>query len=403
MTVTSAAVPRDLARLRRDADALLPELVELRRAIHRDPELGLRLPRTQERVIAALTAAGVEVIRGTALDSVIGIVRGGLPGDTVLLRGDMDALPMRERTGLPYAAAGEAMHACGHDLHVAGLVGAARLLASRRAELSGTVVLMFQPGEELGDGARLMLDEGLLAAVSPAPSAAYAIHVVPGEYGVFSTRPGPIMAGSLEFSVTVQGRGGHASAPHLAVDPVPVAADLVGALQAYVTRTFSVFDPVVLSVTQLSTAGSARNVIPGTVELGGTIRVLSAEAQRQVEATLPDLVRGLCAARGCEAEVALQLLCPATVNDADRTEYARGVLGEAFGDARVWESPAPVMGSEDFAYVLREVPGTLLFLRATPRELDPETVAPNHSPEVVFDDAILADQAAALAALALGR
>ncbi|WP_449283883.1 M20 metallopeptidase family protein [Leucobacter sp.] len=385
-----------------DARELLPELVALRREIHRDPELGLELPRTQRRVLDALAVDGVELHRGRGIGSVIGIVRGGLPGETVLLRGDMDALPMRERTGLDYAAAGDAMHACGHDLHVAGLVGAGRLLAAHRDRLRGTVVLMFQPGEEVGDGARLMLEEGLLDLVDPAPSAAYAIHVVPGEFGNFSTRPGPIMAGSLEFGVTVRGRGGHASAPHLTVDPVPVAADLVGALQAFVTRTFSVFDPVVLSVTQLSTGAAARNVIPDEVELGGTIRVLSADAQREVERRLPELVAELCAARGCEAEVELRLLCPTTVNDAERTERARQVLREAFGEERVWESPAPVMGSEDFAYVLREVPGTLLFLRATPAEVDLETAAPNHSPEVVFDDGVLADQAAALAALALG-
>lgn len=392
-----------LGGLREASRALLPELVALRREIHRDPELGLELPRTQQRVLDALNVDGIELHRGAGLSSVIGVIRGGLPGETVVLRGDMDALPMRECTGLDYAAQGDAMHACGHDLHVAGLVGAGRLLAERRDRLRGIVVLMFQPGEELGDGAKRMLDEGLLDIVLPAPTSAYAIHVVPGEYGYFSTRTGPIMAGSLEFSVTVRGRGGHASAPHLAVDPVPVAADLVGALQAFITRTFSVFDPVVLSVTQLSTGGGARNVIPNAVELGGTIRVLSAETQRTVEERLPELVRGLCAARGCEVDVEVQLLCPTTVNDEGTTDHAREVLGEVFGDDRVWESLAPVMGSEDFAYVLREVPGTLLFLRATPAELDPETVAPNHSPEVVFDDGILADQAAALAALALGR
>ncbi|MBP1326944.1 hippurate hydrolase [Leucobacter exalbidus] len=390
-----------LTALRAGAEAMLPELVALRREIHRDPELGLALPRTQQRVLEALDIEGVELLKGQQIGSVIGIVRGALPGETVILRGDMDALPMRERTGLDYAAEGDAMHACGHDLHVAGLVGAGRLLAAHRDQLAGTVVLMFQPGEEVGDGARLMLEEGLLSVVDPAPSSAYAIHVVPGEYGYFSTKPGPIMAGSLEFGITVKGRGGHASAPHLAIDPVPVAADIVGALQAFVTRTFSVFDPVVLSVTQLSTGGSARNVIPDAVEMGGTIRVLSAETQRTVEEQLPALVEGLCAARGCEGEIELNLLCPSTVNDVERTEHARAALGAAFGEDRVWESPAPVMGSEDFAYVLREVPGTLLFLRATPADIDLAQAAPNHSPEVVFDDAILADQAIALAALAL--
>ncbi len=389
------------AWLREQSADLLPELVELRRAIHRDPELGLALPRTQQRVIDALDGHGIELLRGDGLGSVIGIVRGALPGPTVLLRGDMDALPMRERTGLDYAADGEAMHACGHDLHVAGLVGAGRLLAQNRERLRGTAVLMFQPGEEIGDGARLMLDEGLLGAAGERPSAAYAIHVVPGDYGYFSTRSGPIMAGSIEFRATVRGRGGHASAPHLALDPVPVAAELVGALQAFVTRSFSVFDPVVISVTQLHAGGAAINVIPDDAQVGGSIRVLSAESQRIVEEQLPRVVAGLCESRGFEVDLDVRVLCPTTVNDPVRTEHARAALGAVFGGDRVWESPAPVMGSEDFAYVLEEVPGALLFLRATPRELDPGAVAPNHSPEVVFDDAILADQAAALAALAL--
>lgn len=394
-------LPLDPRELREQAELLLPDLVRLRREVHRDPELGLHLPRTQRRIMDALEGYDVEMHVGDGLSSVIGIVRGEQPGPTVLLRGDMDALPMAERTGLDYAAQGDAMHACGHDLHVAGLVGAAQLLALHRSKLRGTAVLMFQPGEEVGDGARLMLEEGLLDAAGSRVDAAFAIHVVPGEYGYFSTRPGPIMAGSLELSVTITGRGGHGSAPHLAIDPVPAAAAIVSELQTFVTRRFSVFDPVVVSVTQLHAGGPAKNVIPDIAELGGSIRVLSAESQARIEAELPALIRGVAASHGCEAAVEISLLCPSTVNDPAQTEHARTALAAVFGADRVWESPAPVMGSEDFAYVLREVPGTLLFLRATPAHLDPETVAPNHSPEVVFDDGILADQAAALASFAL--
>ncbi|MGN6426683.1 MAG: M20 metallopeptidase family protein [Leifsonia sp.] len=389
--------------LRQDADALLPELVALRRAVHADPELGLRLPRTQRRVLDALADAGLELRLGDGLDSVTAVLHGARPGPTVLLRGDMDALPMREDTGLDYRATGETMHACGHDLHLAGLVGAARILAARRDRIAGDVVFMFQPGEETGDGAVRMIEEGVLEVTGSRPIAAYGIHVVPGAYGVFSTRPGPLMAGAAELEVTVHGRGGHASAPHLARDPVPVLAELVTALNAFVTRRFDVFDPVVVTVTQLRAGEQARNVIGDRASLGASIRMLSAASLDRLTAELPDLIDGIARAHGCRAETRFDVLCAPTVNDPERAAGALATLAELFGDDRVLLSPAPVMGSEDFSSVLQEVPGTFVFLRATPRHLDPETVAPNHSSGVLFDDAILADQAAALAAMALAH
>ncbi|MET8986870.1 M20 family metallopeptidase [Nonomuraea wenchangensis] len=389
--------------MREQAQRILPELVRLRREIHADPELGLRLPRTQQRVVAALQGLDLEITLGKELDSVVAVLRGGRPGPVVLLRADMDALPMREQTDLPYRARGEAMHACGHDLHVAGLVGAAMLLHGRREELAGDVVFMFQPGEEVADGAAHMIAEGVFDAAGKRPVAAYGVHVVPGEYGVFSTRPGPLMAGCAELDVVVRGRGGHASAPHLTIDPVPAVAELVQALQTYVTRRFDVFDPVVLSTTQLRAGGAARNIISDEAGLGATIRMLSEAALDQLQAGLPELVKGVAAAHGCAADVEIRVLCPPTVNDPALAAGALATLSAAFGDERVRVSPAPVMGSEDFSYVLREVPGVFVFLRATPREIDHESAAPNHSPHVVFDDAVLADQAVALASLAAGH
>ncbi|MEV4291221.1 M20 family metallopeptidase [Nonomuraea bangladeshensis] len=389
--------------MREEARRILPELVRLRREIHADPELGLRLPRTQRRVVAALQGLDLEITLGKELDSVVAVLRGGRPGPVVLLRADMDALPMREQTDVPYRARGEAMHACGHDLHVAGLVGAAMLLYGRREELAGDVVFMFQPGEEVADGAARMIAEGVFDAAGERPVAAYGIHVVPGEYGIFSTRPGPLMAGCAELDVVVRGRGGHASAPHLTIDPVPALAELVQALQTFVTRRFDVFDPVVLTTTQLHAGGAARNIISDEAGLGATIRMLSEAALDQLQAGLPELVKGVAAAHGCAADVDLRVLCPPTVNDPALAAGALATLSAAFGDERVRVSPAPVMGSEDFSYVLREVPGVFVFLRATPRDVDHETAAPNHSPHVVFDDAVLADQAVALASLAAGH
>jgi hippurate hydrolase len=395
------------ADLRADASGLLPGLVALRRELHADPELGLRLPRTQERVLRALDGLPLEITRGEALDAVVAVLRGGRaggPGEarpTVLLRADMDALPMREETDVPYRATGETMHACGHDLHVAGLVGAAQLLSARRDELTGDVVFMFQPGEELGDGAARMIAEGVLDVSGRRADAAYGIHVVPGEFGVFSTKPGPLMAGCAELAVTVRGRGGHASAPHLTRDPVPVVAELVTALQSYVTRRFDVFDPVVITVTQLAAGGVARNIIGNDATLGATMRMLSAASLERLQADLPGLVTSIAAAHGCEADVVVEVLVPPTVNDVALAGAALETLADVFGEERVRTSPAPVMGSEDFSHVLLAVPGTFVFLRATPPSIDHETAAPNHSPHVVFDDAVLADQAVALAALAL--
>lgn len=385
-----------------EAGALLPELVELRRRLHAEPETGLVLPRTQAAIVAALDGLGLEVSTGEMCTSVVAVLRGDRPGPAVLLRADMDALSVVEETGLPYASRNAAMHACGHDLHVAALVGAARLLATRRAALAGSVVLMFQPGEEAGGGAPLMLAEGVLRASGTAVEAAYGIHVMPGERGVFSTRPGPLMAGANALRVTVRGQGGHGSRPHQAVDPVPVLAEVVLALQAYVTRRYDVFDPVVLTVTKLS-AGEVLNVIPDTAALSATVRTLSERSVERLTRELPVLVAGIARAHGCTADVGFEAVYPVTVNDRIAAERALSTLGGVFGTDRVKRAEQPMMASEDFSFVLREVPGAFVFLGATPPGIDPEHAEMNHSPRAVFDDAVLADQSAALAALALAH
>ncbi len=385
-----------------DARSILPDLVALRRALHAEPEVGLDLPRTQALVLEALAGLDLEVTVGESASSVVAVLRGGRPGPTVLLRGDMDALPVQEETGLEFASTNGRMHACGHDLHTAGLVGAARLLAGRRAEVAGNVVFMFQPGEEGHDGAPLMIDEGVLDAAGERPVAAYGIHVAPGAPGVFGTRAGPLLAGSNELHVTVRGEGGHGSRPESARDPVPALVEIAAALQTMVTRRFSVFDPVVLTVTQLE-AGEAINVIPDTARLGATVRALSDEAVDRLAAQTRTLAEGIAAAHGCTAEVDFKVSYPVTVNDAGETARAVAELRGLFGEDRVAELPDPIMGSEDFSYVLREVPGTFVMLTASPAEVDPDTAAYNHSPRVLFDDAVLGDQAAALAHLALTR
>jgi hippurate hydrolase len=390
--------------LREDAAALQDELVALRRALHREPEVGLQLPRTQQKVLAALEGLPLEISTGKGLSSVTAVLRGGRPGPAVLLRGDMDALPVTERTGRDFSSQLDgAMHACGHDLHMAGLVGAARLLAARREELPGDVVFMFQPGEEGLDGAAVMVEEGVLDAAGPRVCAAYGLHVFSSIYptGVFAGRPGPLMASSDGLLVRVVGAGGHGSMPHLAVDPVAAACEMVTALQTMVTRRFDVFDPVVVNVGVFH-AGTFRNVIPEEVRFEATVRAFSAQARERVRELAVPLVESIAAAHGLRAEVAFEPCYPVTVNDAAEHAFAADTARELFGADRFLEMAAPLAGSEDFSRVLNEVPGAYVFLGAS-TVADPADAATNHSPLADFNDAVLGDGAALLAELAVRR
>ena len=390
--------------LRQDAAAMLHGLVEFRRRLHRRPELGFALPHTQAAVISALSGLGLELRPGPReFSSVVAVLRGSRPGPTVLLRADMDALRVTEETGLPFSSETTgAMHACGHDLHTAALVGAAEMLSVRRKDIAGSVVFMFEPGEEAGGGAPRMLEDGLLTAAGEPVTAAYGIHVLPGRAGVFSTKPGPLMAGANSFTIRVIGRSGHGSRPHQAIDPVPAAAQIVLALHTFITRRFSVFDPVVLSVTKMQ-ASDIINAIPDEATLGVTIRTLSDESVEVLARELPAIVEGIAAAHGCRALSEFRTVYPVTRNDPASAAHVLRTLTDLFGNERAVALENPTMVSEDFCYVLNEVPGAFLFLGTTPDGLDPATAEMNHSPRAVFDDGVLGDQAAALAALALSH
>ncbi|MCX4750761.1 M20 family metallopeptidase [Kitasatospora sp. NBC_01287] len=391
--------------LRASAAELQPELTALRRALHQEPELGLDLPLTQAKVLAALDGLPLELTLGKRLSSVTGVLRGHRPGPVVLLRADLDALPVQEATELPYASTIPGrMHACGHDLHTAALVGAARLLAERQAELPGSVVLMFQPGEEGDGGARLMIEEGVLSAAGELPVAAYALHVAASQlpFGVVATRPGPVLAGSDTLTVTVRGHGGHGSSPHLALDPVPVACEAVLALQTMATRRFDVQDPVVLTVGSFH-AGTAANVIPDRAVFSATVRSFSPEARDRVLTEAPRVVRGIAEAHGLTAETRHHEGYPVTVNHPGEAAFAVRTARELLGAERFFELPRPIAGSEDFAVVAEHVPAAYLMLGACPPGTAPATAPYNHAPQAVFDDAVLGDAAALLAGLALER
>lgn len=393
------------AGIRADAAAISGEIAELRHSIHAEPEIGLDLPKTQRKVLDALEGLPLEISCGQALSSVTAVLRGGRPGKTVLLRGDMDALPVTERTGIPYASqVPGAMHACGHDLHTAMLVGAARLLSARQAELPGNVIFMFQPGEEGAGGARLMITEGVLEAAGERPAAAYALHVASSllSLGLVASRAGTAMAAADTLHVTVRGRGGHGSQPHLASDPIPTACELVIALQTMVTRRFDVFDPVVLTVGTFH-AGTTDNVIPDDASFVATIRTFSPQTRDRIRESALHLVRQIASAHGLAAEAEFVDGYPVTVNDQTEFGFAEQITGELLGDGKFLAAPFPLTGSEDFSYILEQVPGAFLMIGACPAGNEPATAPYNHSAEAVFDDAVLADGTALYAELALRR
>lgn len=382
-----------------EARDLLPGLIDLRRRIHRQPELGLELPATQRQILEALDGLPLAVETGTRATSVVATLTGGRPGPTVLLRADMDALPLKEDTGLDFASeVPGAMHACGHDAHVAMLVGAARLLAARRSELPGRVLFMFQPGEEGHFGARVMLEEGLLDRPDP-PRAAFAIHAVPLlRAGTVATRPSAILASNDDFAVRIRGRGGHASMPHDALDPIPIACEIVQALQSYVTRRVNVFEPAVVSVSHI-TAGTTFNVIPEVATMRGTIRTISERTRKQVVGDLRGLVEGIAAAHGASAELQLWEGYPVTANDEDFARFTLDVARGLLGERNATELPNAFMGAEDFSYVLDRLPGAMVFLGVRPDGV--KRPAPNHSNRMVLDEGAMAAGAAMHAAVAL--
>ena len=390
-----------------DATAIAGDMARLRRAIHAEPEIGLDLPLTQQKVLAALDGLPLEVTTGAALSSVTAVLRGTRKsgGPVVLLRGDMDALPVTERTGLDFASKLDgAMHACGHDLHTAMLAGAARLLSARRDELAGSVVFMFQPGEEGYAGARYMIEEGVLDAAGERAAAAYALHVASAQLpcGVFSTRPGPMMAAAEVLDVTVRGHGGHGSQPHHAADPIPVACEIVMALQAMVTRKFDIFDPVVITVGSFH-AGTTDNVIPDSAHLLATVRSFSPASREQVRDAALRVVRNIASAHGLSATAEFTNSYPVTVNDQAEAQFAADVVAGVLGERRYVGQTNPQAGAEDFSYVLEQVPGAFVMLGACAPGADPATAPFNHSADAVFDDAVLSDGAALYAELALRR
>ena len=409
-TPVSAAQERHgtAAGLKDQVGGLMDSTIALRRNLHKWPEIGNSLPKTREQVLSALEGLPLDITLHETTSGIAAMLTGGKPGPTVMLRGDMDALPMPEDTDLDFASKTEnCMHACGHDTHTSMLVSTAKLLSDRRSEIPGRVLFMFQPGEEGYHGAKFMLDEGLLNVSklkdgSDSPiKAAYALHITSSmPAGTVGTRSGPVMASSDTLSITITGKGGHASEPFRTLDPIPVACEIVQALQMMITRRIETFDPAVVTITKLI-AGTTTNVIPETAKIEGTIRAVSEKTRNKVHDSIRRVAEGIAATYEMQASVEIKLGYPVTVNDAPSVDFALDVAESLLGEGKAVHMPSPIMGAEDFSYVLNQIPGAMVFLGGTPEGLNPATAPPNHSNRVMFDEASMAHGVALYSSLAL--
>ena len=344
------------------AAELQEEVAGWRRHIHQNPELNFDVFETAAFVTEKLKAFGCdEVVTRIGKTGVVGIIRGSKGnGSTVGLRADMDALPITEITGKPYASQTPGkMHACGHDGHTAMLLGAAKYLAETR-NFAGSVAVIFQPAEEGGGGGNEMVKDGMMDRFGI--QKVFGMHNMPGlPVGQFAIRPGPIMAATAEFTITVKGRGGHAAMPHGTIDPIVIASQLVGALQTIASRNTDPVESVVVSVTKFH-AGDAYNVIPETAEIAGTVRSLKKEVARKAEERIRQLCAGLAAAHDTTIEVDYDANYPVTFNHPEETVFSGDIAAEVAGDAQVQRTIQPVMGGEDFSYMLEARPGAFIFI-----------------------------------------
>ena len=381
------------------ANQILPGVIDLRRKIHANPELGNQLPETTAAVLNELSDLGLDIRASKETTSLIATLKGEGDGPRILLRGDMDALPMPEDNDLSFASRNaNKMHACGHDAHTAMLVGAARLLHENKEHVNGTVDFFFQTGEEGYYGAKVVLDEGMFEAPY-SPDAIFALHITPlMDSGKFTGRPGPILAAADTWKIKVTGKGGHASMPHDALDPIPVACEIVQALQHMVVSRINAFNPVVLTTTKIE-AGTTSNVIPESVDMLGTLRSTSERSRAKAHEGIKRIATQIAMAHEMEAEVELSLGYPVTVNHPDFVDFARGTLEQLFGEGAYIPMKTPMMGAEDFSYLLERWPGAMFFLGVKPD--DPSLAAPCHSNRMILNEESMAYGIAAHAAIAM--
>jgi hippurate hydrolase len=387
--------------LLQEASKYKDTLTEIRRDLHQIPEFALKLPKTQERILQSIHGLG-EIHLGKDLNSIGLVIRGGKPGPTVLLRADMDALSVKEETGLDYASTNGFMHACGHDLHMAAAVGAAHLLATHKAELSGNVVIWFQPGEEGHHGADVMIEEGFLELTGDRPIAAYGLHVFTAmPLGAIACKAGPLMASAGDLHVTFHGSGGHGSMPWLSKDPVTPMIEAISALQSMLNKRFDQFDPVILNVGWIRAGDDATtNVIADSASFGATVRTFSAKNTELLHELAPKLIHSIAEGFGLTATVEFGRATKVLMNDSAAVSRVEKVSKALVGEQGYIPLQVPMAGGEDFASIVHEVPGAFVFVGACPPEINFETAPTNHSAKAMFDDSVLPLCASILAGLA---
>ncbi len=378
-----------------EAQALFEYTQSMRRDFHTHPELGFHEVRTAGIVAKELTALGLEVHTGVGRTGVVALLEGDKPGPVLLVRADMDALPIYEETGAPYTSQNPGvMHACGHDGHTAVLLTVAKMLNVHRSELSGTVKFMFQPAEEGMGGAEKMIEEGVLE--NPKVDVALALHVWNEKpVGWFGIAGGPVMAGAEIFKIKVQGKGGHGAVPHLAMDPILAAAQIVSALQGIVARNIAPLQTAVVSVCTIH-GGETFNVIPPAVEMTGTIRTFEPTVRTRVLERFEKTVHSIAEGMGCQTEINMQILTPATINQSETALRIQTVARRLFPEANVETANYTTMGSEDFAFILEKVPGCFFFIGSANPEKGLD--AGHHHPRFDFDEAVLPRGAALMVA-----
>ncbi|KPF84752.1 N-acyl-L-amino acid amidohydrolase [alpha proteobacterium AAP38] len=408
----AADAPPVPAYVMEDARALEAKIIAWRRDIHQHPELGNRETRTAKLVADHLKKLGLEVQTGVAHTGVVAVLKGGKPGPVVALRADMDALPVAERVDLPFASKVRTtyngkdvgvMHACGHDTHVAILMGVAELLAKRRADLPGTVKFIFQPAEEgapAGEegGAELMIKQGVLST-DPKPQAIFGLHVGSDDHiGKVGYRPGPVMAASDTFRIKVKGKQTHGAYPWAGTDPIVAASAIVTGLQTIVSRNVELIkEPAVVSVGAIN-GGVRSNIIPDETDLIGTIRTLDPGMREQVHRRLKEVATGIAAAHGAMAEVEIDLGYPVTVNDKDLTAWAVPVLEQVAGKENV-SLASKGLAAEDFSFYQQKIPGFYFFIGVTDPDVPLDQAPSNHSPLFKVDERGLLIGAQSMAAL----
>jgi len=381
-----------------DAKEIEPKIIEIRRMLHQNPELSFREEHTSKFVCDTLRSLGISVRRGVGGYGVVGLLEGGRPGRVVALRADMDALPLDEMSGVDFPSKVKgAMHACGHDTHVAMLLGAAMILAKRRRELQGTVKFLFQPAEEAGDlggGAQPMIKDGALE--NPAVDYVFGLHIFTNYPSrTFALREGPLMASSGTFKISISGPGGHGSAPHQTVDPIYVAAQIITSLQAIASRMLDPVEPFVISVCSIH-SGTKSNIIPAEAVLEGTFRTVSESTNKRAKRLIKDIATGVSRAHGAKCEVSIVDSCPVTKNDPSVTRRVFEIL-RTIPETRTSEIP-PVLAAEDFSFYLQKVPGTYYFLGTGNKTKG--CIYPNHSARFKVDEDVLKYGSASLALLA---